>query len=149
MVKTALKATDDEWSVIQPLLETVEAKGRVVMSARFGGMGGAGGGRGPRRAEDANGGNAGGGNRRDRAENGEGGNRPERPQGRGPTPEVQALNDSLKNDSASVDEIKGKLAAVRAQRKQANAELDKAREDLKKVLNMRQEATLVAMGILD
>ena len=142
MAKTMLKASDDEWSVIQPLLEKVETKGREVMSVRFGGPGGPGGpggGRGGRRAEDANG----GGN------NADGGNRPDRAQRRGGSPEVQALNETLKNDGASVDEIKTKLAAVREQRKKSMAELDKAREDLKKVLNMRQEATLVALGYLD
>lgn len=132
-IKTQLKASDDEWSVIVPLLEKVETKLRESMAGRFGGMMGGGGPR-PRR-DDANGGG--------------GGNRPERPQGRGGSPEAQALTETLQNDSASSEEIKTKLAAVREQRKKSAAELSQAREDLKKVLNMRQEASLVAMGILD
>ena len=43
--------------------------------------------------------------------------------------------------------MKAKLQAVRDQRKQAAAELAQAREELRKVLNMRQEAALVMDGI--
>ena len=39
--------------------------------------------------------------------------------------------------------------AVREQRKKARAELDAARDDLKKVVTVRQEAVLVAMGMLE
>ncbi len=133
MAKTALKASDEEWSVIQPLLEKVETKMRESMGGRYGGMMGGGGGR-----------------RGGARENGEGGPRPDRgPGGRGGSPESQALAETLKNDGATADEIKTKLAAVREQRKKSAAELTQAREDLKKVLNMRQEASLVAMGVLD
>ena len=152
-VKTQLKATDDEWSVIQPLLEKVETKQREALTTRFGGMMGGGGPRGPR-PEDANGGNGGGANgggRREQRDNAGGGGdrRPDRAGGRGGSPEAQALTTALQNDSATTDEIKTKLAALREQRKKSAAELAQSREDLKKVLNMRQEATLVAMGILD
>ena len=64
--------------------------------------------------------------------------------GGGRSPEAEALTETLKNDNASTDEIKVKLAALREQRKKSAAELTQAREDLKKVLNMRQEASLVA-----
>ena len=147
-VKTALKAPDDEWSVIQPLLEKVEIKQREALSTRYGGL--MGGGPRPHREGDANGGGGNGANRHEQRDNaGGGGNRPERAGGRGGTPEAQALTEALQNDGSSVDEIKTKLAAVREQRKKSAAELAQSREDLKKVLNMRQEATLVAMGILD
>ena len=39
-IKTALKASDDEWSVIQPLLEKVETKQREALATRYGGTDG-------------------------------------------------------------------------------------------------------------
>ena len=118
-IKTALKASDDEWSVIQPLLEKVEVKQREALATRFGGLMGGGGPR-PRR-DEANGGGGNGGGRRERTENAGGG---PRPGGRGGSPEAQALTDALQNDNASVDEIKTKLAALREQRKKVSRRAD-------------------------
>lgn len=124
-MKTQLKVTDEEWAIIQPLLEKVQTKQRDAMVGRFGFFGG-------RR----NGGNNGGG---DRA------GRPERPA----TPEIDALKAALEAENSSPAEIKTKLEAVRALRKKAVAELEQAREELRKVLTQRQEATLVMVGILE
>lgn len=127
-IKTALKATDDEWSVIQPLLDKVEqAQFAWATTGNFGfGFGGRRGG----------GGGAGGAG---------GGGRPLFPG----TPEVQALNDAAQSDSTSNDDLKAKMAAVRAARKKAEDDLAAARENLQKVLSLRQEAVLLSMGILD
>jgi Spy/CpxP family protein refolding chaperone len=142
-LKEALKATDEEWAVIQPLLDKVTTKQR---EARTGGFGGSmmGGGR--------RGGNGGpGGNNADQANtnnnNNNGGNRPNR--GGAASPEADALRTTLENDNASADEIKTKLAALRDSRKKAQAELEQARADLEKVLTVKQEATLVLMGMLE
>jgi hypothetical protein len=59
------------------------------------------------------------------------------------------LRTALENENSSPEELKAKLTAVREQRKKATAELEQAREELRKVLTMRQEAALVAMGILE
>ena len=119
-LKTALKASDEEWSIIQPLLEKVQTNQRETMMGRF----------------NLPGGRRGGG---DRA------GRPERPA----SPEVDALKAALEAEGASPADIKTRLEAVRAARKKALAELDQAREDLRKVLTQRQEATLVMVGILE
>ena len=132
-IKTQMKATDDEWSVIQPLLEKVETKMRESMGGRFGGMGGPGGRGGPRREGGNNAGNGGDANR---------------PQPAGMA-ETQALRQTLENGDASTADIKAKLQAVRDQRKKSEADLAQSREDLKKVLNVRQEAVLVSMGVLE
>ena len=124
-VKTSLKVTDDEWKVLQPLIEKVQTKQRDSMMGRFGGFGG---GRGP------GGGGPGGG--------GPGGDRPG-------SAESQALRTALDGESTSADDIKAKLAAVRDQRKKAAAELTAARADLQKVVTVRQEAVLVSMGVLE
>jgi hypothetical protein len=62
---------------------------------------------------------------------------------------MDALNTALASDSTSDDDIKTKLQALRDARKKAQDALDQAREDLKKVLTVRQEATLVQFGVLE
>ncbi|MEA3188690.1 MAG: hypothetical protein QOD99_2520 [Chthoniobacter sp.] len=144
-LKASLKATDEEWAVIQPLLEKAQTAQREM-----GGRGGFGGG--GRRGQGGGGGNPGGGN-------GGGGNPGPggggNPGGGGPggggggTPEQQALRTALDSDSTSPEEIKGKLAALREARKKSAADLAAAREELAKVLTLRQEAVLVSMGVLE
>ena len=131
--KTALKATDDEWAVIQPLLEKVQTAQRATMAGRFGGGGGRrGGGGGP------GGGGGGGGN------GGPGG-----PGQGGRSPEADALRAALASDATSPEDIKAKLQAFRDAKKKSAADLEQAREDLEKVLTLRQEAVLVQMGVLE
>ncbi|MDD5350595.1 MAG: hypothetical protein PHQ12_10325 [Chthoniobacteraceae bacterium] len=131
-MKTSLKATDEEWSVIEPLLEKVETKQREALVGRFAAFGG------------RRGGNRGG----DR-----GGDRGARPGGDRPapavSPETEALKTALETEGTAPADIKAKLEALRASRKKAAAELDQAREDLRKVLTLRQEAALVTFGILE
>jgi hypothetical protein len=141
-VKTALKASDEEWAVIQPLLNNVQDKMRETMLGRFGGgprpeRGGGG----PRE----NGQNGGGGERPERAERP---NRPDRPPSATSAP-VEALRTALESTSTSNTEIKAKLEALRQSRQKAVDDLAKARTELKSVLSLRQEATLVMMGMLD
>ena len=63
--------------------------------------------------------------------------------------ESAALRTALESDSTSADDLKAKLAAVRAVRKKGAADLAVAREELKKVVTVRQEAVLVSMGMLE
>ena len=49
---------------------------------------------------------------------------------------------------ASSEELKGKLAKVRATLKVKEANLAKAQDELRKVLSVRQEATAVLIGLL-
>lgn len=129
-LKTSLKASDEEWAVIQPLIEKVTTKQREASGNRFGGRGGPGGPGGR--------GGAGGG----------GGSQADRPQSAA-SAASQALRTTLENESASPEEIKAKLTAVREARKKAEGEVTQAREALRQVLSVRQEATLVSMGILE
>ena len=133
-VKTSLKVTDDEWTVLQPLIEKVTTKQRDSMAGRFGGFGGRGGG-GPGGDRGPGGGGNGGG--------GQGG--ADRPG----AAESQALRDALEKDGTSAADIAAKLNAVREQRKKAAGELTAARADLQKVVTARQEAVLFSMGILE
>jgi len=125
-VKERLQASDDEWKVIQPLLAAVMEKQRAAGAGRFGGFGGRRGGPG-----------------------GPGGGGPGAGPRGGGSPEVAALNEALDSSSASTADIKAKLAALRESRKKSEAELKKAREELRQVLSLKQEARCVVMGILD
>ena len=52
-------------------------------------------------------------------------------------------------ESGNASDIKAKMEAVRAARKKAQAELQDAREKLRKVLTAKQEAQLFVAGMLD
>jgi hypothetical protein len=65
-----------------------------------------------------------------------------------PLPEAEALENSL-NAEAPTAEIKARLEKYREARKKRNAELAAAQKDLREVLSLRQEATLVSMGMLE
>jgi len=126
---------DEEWKAIQPLIEKVTEARREV---GFGG-GGFAFGRG-------GGGRRGGGNADAQANgNNQGGRRGFR--GGEPSPEAEELQKAI-DSNASKDELKAKLAKFRDARKDKEAKLAKAQEDLKKVLSVKQEAAAVLMGLL-
>ena len=122
-LKASLKVTDEEWNVLKPLVEKVQTAQRDSGAGR-----GFGGGRGP----------------------GGGGTDPNAPADTRPgAAESAALRTALESDSTSADDIKAKLTAVREVRKKGAASLAVAREELKKVVTVRQEAVLVSMGLLE
>ena len=59
------------------------------------------------------------------------------------------LRNALGDGSSSDAEIQQKVAALRAARADAQAALSKAQSNLEKSLTSRQQAELIAMGILD
>lgn len=122
---------DEDWKIIQPKLEKVMEARRD--SGGFGGMG--------RMMGPPPGRTPGGDNNA----------APQDPNRRrmGPpqNPEVEALMKSLEA-KASTEEIKAKLAKVREARKDREAKLAQAQEDLRKILTVRQEAMLVGMGMM-
>ena len=61
---------------------------------------------------------------------------------------MSELRTTLKDKEASDAEIADKLAAVRAAREQARADLKAAREELRALLTARQEAILANLGYL-
>jgi hypothetical protein len=128
--KEQLEVKDDaEWKLISDRIEKVTTARREV---GFGGGGGFGrGGRG------GPGGPGGGG----QAAGGRGAF------GGEPSPEAQALQKAIEA-KAPADELKSKLAKLREARKVKEANLEKAQEDLRKVLSVRQEAAAVLAGLL-
>lgn len=117
--------SDDEWKIIETRLSKVmEAQREARMGMGFGGF------RGPRR-----GGGDGGDNVRRNNPFGE------------PSPEAEALQKAVEL-KASSEELKTKLAKFRESRKAKEAALEKAQDDLRKVLSARQEAAAVLAGLL-
>ena len=127
--------SDDDWKKVEPLI------GKVMDAQRDARMGlggfGFGGGRGGR------GGGGGGGGNADQATTNNNRNR----FGGQPGPEAEALQKAI-DDKASTDEIKLKLAKVREARTEKESALNKAQEDLRKALSVRQEAGAVLAGLL-
>jgi hypothetical protein len=130
--------SDDEWKVIQPRIEKVTEARRDVgfggMGRGFGMMGRPGGGPGGPGGPGGGGGDNPGG-------------RPARFGGE-PNPDADALQKAIEG-KASADEIKAKLTKYRESKKAKEAKLEAAQEDLRKTLTVRQEATLVLMGVLN
>lgn len=141
-MKEQLGAADEEWVVIEPLLADVMAKQR---SARGGGAMLRGFMRPPRGPQEG------------RPPADFDGPPPEGmpPQGGPGGPmisdgaESDALQAVLDKTESKTEEIQTKLTELRVARKKAEAELQTAREALRKVLTLRQEAQLVLMGYLD
>lgn len=113
---------DDEWKLISSRIEKVSDARREIgfRGMGFGGFGGRGGGPG------------GGGGRRGGGES---------------APEAESLQKAV-DANASADEIKTKLAAYRTAQKDKEAKLEKAQDELRKVLSVKQEAAAVLMGLL-
>jgi len=126
-------ANDDEWKIISERIEKVTEARRGTMAGGMGMFGRGGGGRGP----GGPGGDGGGGQ-------GRGGGRGFGPQA---SPEAEDLQKSI-DANASPEELKAKLAKLREARKANEAKLKTAQDQLKEVLNTKQEAVAVLMGLL-
>jgi hypothetical protein len=121
---------DEEWKVISDRLGKVVELRRSTTTGGFGGFGGFTG-RGPQ------GGNSNDSNRGSRGSRGTtGGNT-----------EITALSAAVR-DKLPDAEIKSRLERVRETRKENEAKLSKAQEDLRAVLSVRQEAVAVVFGLL-
>ena len=59
------------------------------------------------------------------------------------------LRELLRNESATAEQIKAKLAALRAAKQKAAQDLATARQSLRQLMSLRQEALLVLNGLLD
>jgi Spy/CpxP family protein refolding chaperone len=118
---------DTEWNAVQPLFQ------KVMDARRDVGFGG-GMGRMFRNRNSNNGDQAGGNNRRNFG-----------PQ---PSPEAEALQKAI-DDNAPKAQIKAALAKYQASQKAKQTKLVAAQENLRKVLNTKQEAQATLMGLLE
>jgi hypothetical protein len=59
------------------------------------------------------------------------------------------LRELLRDDAAGADQIKAKLTAFRAAKEKTARELAGARQSLRQLMSLRQEAVLVLNGLLD
>ncbi len=128
---------DDEWKIVSERIEKVNEARR----ATGGGFGRMMGGRPPGGGGQGGGGGGGG------QGGGQGGGRGGRGFGPQASPEEQELQKAI-DDKASNDVIKAKLAKVRDAHKAGEEKLKTAQQELKEVLDTRQEAVAVLMGLL-
>lgn len=129
-----LGASVEEWSVLKPMIVTVTEKQSAMRRAAGRGIFGAfGGGRGGR-GGDSDGDRRGRDRRGSRGDGDSGSN-------------ADSLREAV--ESGDANKIKKELASYRAVQKKRAAELKKAREELREVLTLKQEATLVLWGLLD
>ena len=128
--------SDEEWNAVKPFVQKVNDARRDI---GFGGMGRGMFGGGRRGGDNAPQGDRPQGDRAQGGARGFGGE---------PSAAVQELQKAVEA-KASAEEIKGKLAKVREERKQKDAALTKAQDDLRKVLNARREAQAVLAGLLN
>ena len=128
--------SDEDWNKIEPIIVKVmdaQRDARMVMGFGFGGGRGGRGGRG---------GGDGGGNA-DQSNTNSNRNRFGGP----PNPDAEALQKAI-DAKAAPDELKSKLAKFREARKEKEAALSKAQDELHKALSPRQEAGAVLAGLL-
>lgn len=131
--------SDDEWKIIQQRIEKVQQAER---EARVGGFGGF------RRGGPNNNNNNNNGAQTDGTNNrGRRGNQGGPPANTDSNPDVTALQAAV-DSKASTDETKAKLIKLRETLKQKDANLAKAREELRQVLSVRQESIAILIGLL-
>ena len=132
-MKERLEVTDDaEWKALEPLVQAVMEARRASMTSGMGrGMFGGG-----RRGGGGDNNPAGGGDQQRRAAFGQ-----------APSPEADALQKAI-DAKAPKAELKAALDRFVASRKVKQTELEKAQEDLRKVLTSRQEAIATLDGLL-
>lgn len=142
---------DAEWKLIsERIAKVMDARRATGATGGMGGPGGPGGPGGGARVFGGGrppGGDEAGGGRPPQGERGQGG--PGGPGGfnRQADPDAEALQKALEVKAPS-EEIKAKLAKLRDARRAKEAQLDKAQEELRQVLSVRQEAVAVAAGLL-
>ncbi len=135
-MKEQLEVTDDtEWKAIEPLVQKVMEARRDTMMGMMGGRGMFG--RGPRP----------GGPGGDNAAPNSGNQNRRRGMFGGPSPEAEALQKAI-DAKASSAELKAALDKYVASRKEKQAALLSAQEELRKVLTPRQEAIATLDSLL-
>jgi hypothetical protein len=128
--KEVLEVTsDDEWKALQPLVQKVSDLRRESFSGMGRGMFG----RGPRGGDNPPGGDQG-----QQRRGGFGGT---------PNPAADALQKAI-DSKASKAELKAALEKYQASRKEKQVQLEKAQDELRKVLTTRQEALATLNGLL-
>ena len=143
-LKETLGSSDEEWQVIEPLVKKITDLRRNSM--RGGPPGPSGG------PPKPNGGSPkpnGGSPKRNGGPPKPIGGPPNKAPGNESHAEAQALHKTLQSADATTDDIQAKLTALRAARQRKDEEIKQACEELRQLLTIRQEATLVMMGILD
>ena len=146
-----LGASEGEWQVIEPRLEKVMELARQTSRRGAGRMQGRPGGRRGQGGTEARPGGRRGADQQTPGPRGQA-RRPRNDANRESSPVQKASEDLrtlLGEASASPEQVTAKLAALRQARATAQQNLARARTELQQVLTVKQEATLVLMGLLE
>lgn len=129
-----LGVNEEEWGVMEPIVQKINAARADAGGGGFGRafFGGRGGGR--------RGGGGGGGFGR--------GPRGDREPSEAQT-KARELGELLRDDGASAEDIKTKLVELRTARLKAQKQLEAARGELREIVTQRQEAYFVLLGTLN
>jgi hypothetical protein len=150
-IQQQLGASDTEWQVIQPRLQKVMELSRQTNRRGAGRMQGRPGGQRGQGGTEARPGGRRGAGQQTQGPRGQT-RRPRDDANREPSP-VQKASEELRtllgDASASPEQVKAKLAALRQVRETAQQHLAQARSELQQVLAVKQEARLVLMGLLE
>ena len=128
MIKERIGATDEEWTAMKPQIEAINKVRTKTMMGMMGAM------RGGRRGGQGGPGGQGGQFATRMAEI---------------NPEAAALSTAVESETTPKAELQAKLKAYRDAAKKDAEALKTARENLRKLVTVRQEAMLVVAGILD
>lgn len=148
-LKATLGATDDEFAVLNPLIEKVKQI-QISNDPRALAM----------RMEFMNGATAQRTKPSEDAQKNDPNAKPPEPPKAQPTPfgtfvetdmagKVKEMSDLLQNKDTPNGVLKSKLTELRLAKKQAKDELTRAQEELRQLCTVRQEAALVMMGVLE
>jgi hypothetical protein len=128
-IKSSLAASDEEWAKLRPGIEKVtQLQDQLRPPMGMGPGMGPGMGRGPAPQPAGE---------------------PDAPGGSEFAEKSKKLRAAVADKQTSPDALAANLAAAREARKQAQAELKAAQEDLRKLLTPKQEAVLALRGVLD
>ena len=150
-IQQTLEAPDDEWEILQPMVSKIYALQNEMRPSRmslFAGRG-RGGTEGRGRGGDAEGRGRGRGQFGERDGEREGnreGNREGRGRNQGDAAST-ALREAIESGDAA--QIKKALTDLRDQREKQADELKKTQDELRQIVTLKQEATLVVHGFLD
>jgi len=156
-MKDLLGVSDDQWTAIAPTIDQIRRLQHDISGGGPGAMGFGPGGPGGPGGQNAQGPDGQQGGPQDGPPGGGppggfggGPNGPPTDQQRSDVQQKQAdLLALVRNSDSSKDDILAKVAALRDARSQAQADLVKAQATLRSILTLRQEAAMVAVGILN
>lgn len=136
-IRQLLNCSDEEWFAIRPMVARVNTLQNELRASRDKGL------KPPK--EDK----AGKVSKKDREALASATPNPNKPTAPEVIDAAHNLRDTLSDREASISELRQRVIATRQARAKVRADLTQAQEALREVISVRQEATLILLGLLD